>query len=39
LDFNGKMEYIAYNPTKHNLPIDWQYVYTNPKYENLIDEN
>ena len=37
-DFNDKMEYIAWNPDKHGLPTDWPYVYTNPDYEDLIDE-
>ena len=37
-DFDYHMEYIEYNPDKHKLPINWQYVYTNPKYEDLIDE-
>ncbi len=47
-DFDYHMEYIAYNPIKHGLPDNclhagasakaWQYVYTNPKYEDLTDE-
>jgi len=37
-DFDDKMGYIAYNPDKHNLPSDWSYVYTNPKYDDLLDE-
>ena len=36
-DFDDKLEYIVYNPDKHGLPPDWPYVFTNPKYENLID--
>ena len=38
LDFNDKLDYIAYNPDKHGLPHDWPYVFTNLKYENLCDE-
>ena len=37
-DFFDKLEYIEYNPVKHGLPEDWEYVYTNPKYEDLADE-
>ena len=37
-DFDEHMEYIAYNPDKHTMLNDWPYVFTNPKYENLIDE-
>jgi REP element-mobilizing transposase RayT len=48
-DFNDKLEYIIWNPEKHGLPDDWQYVFTrpnvpirygraNPKYDELTDE-
>ena len=37
-DFEYHMGYIAYNPIKHGLPDDWKYVFTNPKYEDLIDD-
>lgn len=48
-DFDYHMEYIAYNPTKHGLPVNWPYVYTrpnvsvrygraNPEYEDLTEE-
>jgi REP element-mobilizing transposase RayT len=37
-DFGYHMGYIAYNPIKHNMPNDWPYVFTNPKYEELIDQ-
>jgi len=38
LDFHNHLDYIEHNPTKHDLPSDWPYVFTNPKYENLIDD-
>lgn len=37
-DFDYHLDYIERNPEKHGLPPDWQYVYTNPKYDDLIDE-
>ncbi len=37
-DFDHHMEYIAYNPVKHNLPFGWPYVFTNPEYGNLTDD-
>jgi REP element-mobilizing transposase RayT len=37
-DFGYHMGYIAYNPIKHNMPNGWPYVFTNPKYADLIDE-
>ena len=37
-DLDDKLEYIAYNPEKHELPEYWQYVFINPKYDNLTDE-
>ena len=37
-DFRTHLKYIAYNPTKHHLPKDWPYVFTNPKYESWISE-
>ena len=35
--FDHYMGYISWNPTKHNLPSNWPYVYTNQIYENLCD--
>jgi len=37
-EFNNFLDYIDYNPTKHNLPCGWPYVYTNPEYDDLNDE-
>ena len=37
-DFDYHMEYIAYNPVKHQLPTNWPYISFNPKYEYLIDK-
>ncbi len=37
-DFDSHMEYIAHNPRKHGLPVNWPYVYINPKYDDLTDE-
>lgn len=37
-DFRTHLEYIAFNPTKHDLPKDWPYVFTNPKYESMVSE-
>jgi len=36
-DFNRHLKYIENNPTKHNLPDDWPYVFTNPQYYYLTD--
>jgi REP element-mobilizing transposase RayT len=36
-DFGYHMGYIAYNPIKHGLPDDWEYVFTNDKYADLAD--
>jgi len=36
--FDNHLDYIIYNLDKHNLPSDWPYVYTNPKYDDLIDD-
>ncbi|MBN2096033.1 transposase [Candidatus Peregrinibacteria bacterium] len=38
-DFDYHMEYIQYNPVKHGLPNGWPYVFTNPEYEDLLEEN
>ena len=37
-DFGYHMEYIEYNPIKHNMPNGWPYVFTNPTFEDLADE-
>jgi REP element-mobilizing transposase RayT len=37
-DFNNHLDYIAYNPEKHNLPENWQYIFTNQKYFELTEE-
>lgn len=37
-DFDTHMNYIVYNPKKHNLPNDWPYIYTNSNYDHLTDE-
>ncbi|MBN2096808.1 transposase [Candidatus Peregrinibacteria bacterium] len=37
-DFDYHMDYIEYNPVKHDLPDNWPYIFTNPDYEDLIDE-
>jgi len=37
-EFNNFLDYIDYNPTKHHLPKNWPYIYTNPEYEGLNDE-
>ena len=37
-EFNNFLDYIDYNPTKHHLPIVWQYLYLNPEYDDLNDE-
>ena len=37
-DFDYHMDYVIWNPDKHKMPDDWPYVFTNPNYENLIDE-
>ena len=37
-DFMNCMGYIEYNPVKHGLSDKWPYVYTNSKYDDLIDE-
>ena len=36
-DFDNHIQYIKYNPIKHNLSDNWKYVFTNPKYLDLID--
>jgi len=36
--FDNHLDYIEYNPDKHGLPENWPYVFTNPEYEDLIDE-
>jgi len=36
--FDNHLDYIIYNLDKHNLPSDWPYVYTNPKYDDLTDD-
>ncbi|MBU0727218.1 hypothetical protein KKA95_00885, partial [Patescibacteria group bacterium] len=36
-DWQCHMEYIACNPIKHELPDDWEYVFTNEKYGDLVD--
>jgi hypothetical protein len=36
-EFDNFLDYIDYNPTKHGLPNDWPYVFTNPKYDKLTD--
>jgi putative transposase len=36
-DLRNHLEYIAYNPTKHGLLSNWPYVFTNPKYADLVD--
>ncbi len=38
LDFDEHWEYIAWNPVKHKMLDGWPYVFTNPEYEDLIDE-
>ena len=37
MDFDEHWAYIKWNPIKHKLPENWPYVFTNPKYEDLID--
>lgn len=37
-DFMNHMGYILSNPNKHGLPENWPYIYTNPEYEDLIDD-
>ncbi len=37
-DFGIKWNYIKWNPVKHNMPNNWPYVFSNPKYADLIDE-
>jgi len=37
-DFRNCLEYIAYNPIKHNLPMDWPYVFTNPIFADLVND-
>jgi len=36
-DWQHHMNYILYNPMKHGLPDDYPYVFTNEKYDDLID--
>ncbi len=36
-DFDIHLNYIEYNPLKHNLPNDWPYIFTNPDYGDLMD--
>ena len=36
-EFNNFIDYISYNPEKHELPNDWPYIFTNEKCENLTD--
>ena len=36
-DLRNHLEYILRNPTKHGLPTDWPYVFSNPKYADLVD--
>jgi len=36
-DLRNHLEYILRNPTKHGLPADWPYIFTNPKYADLVD--
>lgn len=37
-DLGNYWDYIAWNPIKHKMPENWPYVFTNPKFYNLIDE-
>ena len=37
-DFDCYMDYIIWNPVKHKMSDNWPYVFTNPNYEDLIDE-
>ena len=37
-DFDYHIDYIIWNPVKHNIPDDWGYIFTNPNYMDLIDE-
>ena len=36
-DLKNHLEYILRNPTKHGLPKDWPYVFTNPRYADLVN--
>ena len=38
IDFRNHLEYIAGNPMKHGLPLDWPYIFTNPKYTDLTND-
>jgi REP element-mobilizing transposase RayT len=36
-ELDRKWEYVRWNPTKHNMPMGWPYVFTNKKFKTLID--
>ena len=38
-DFNNHIKYIYDNLDKHNMPKNWSYIFTNPKYKDVTDES
>ncbi len=36
-DFEYHYNYIEFNPIKHDMPSGWSYIFTNPKYADLLD--